>query len=154
MFDFLFGCVIIFRALDDYQCGVSKSSSNKNFSNVGWRVANTLNKQRYRLNSFEPPTAPHHGGLFFIKHMGVKMTKLQKLEKMFNSNADFPPGYFLHAARICTGLSRGMLASKMGISVVMLTNYEQGKSKIPPRIMLQIFLFGLDFYRRASGIKE
>ena len=85
---------------------------------------------------------------------GVKMTKLQKLEKMFNSNADFPPGYFLHAARICTGLSRGMLASKMGISVVMLANYEQGKSKIPPRIMLQIFLFGLDFYRRASTIKE
>ena len=113
-----------------------------------------MNKQHYRLNSFEPPTAPHHGGLFFIKHTGVKMKKIQKLEKMFNSNSDFPPGYFLHAARICTGLSRGMLASKMGISVVMLDNYEQGKSKIPPRIMLQIFLFGLDFYRRASTIKE
>lgn len=82
------------------------------------------------------------------------MSKMKRLEKMFNNTADFPPGFFLHAARLCTGLSRGMLASKMGISVVMLTNYEQGKSKIPPRIMLQIFLFGLDFYRRASTIKE
>lgn len=80
------------------------------------------------------------------------MSKMKRLEKMFNNTADFPPGFFLHAARLCTGLSRGMLAGKMGISVGTLTAYERGSAKIPPRVMLQIFLFGLDFYRRASSI--
>lgn len=78
------------------------------------------------------------------------MVKMKKLENAFNTNADLQPGFFLQAARACTGLSRGLLARKMGIPAERLANYENCIEKIPPRIMLQIFLFGLDFYRRAS----
>ena len=78
------------------------------------------------------------------------MVKMKKLEHIFNTNADFQPGFFLQAARTCTGLSRGLLARKMGIPATKLANYEKGIEKIPPQTMLQIFLFGLVFYRRAS----
>ena len=43
--------------------GCSDPLKAKN-SNTGWRAVNISNKHTIASNSFEPPTAHHHGGVF------------------------------------------------------------------------------------------
>lgn len=56
------------------------------------------------------------------------------------------PGRLLKTARSLVGLSRVTLAQRMGIDVELLTEYENNKRPIPNMLLVQIFMFGLDFW--------
>ena len=56
------------------------------------------------------------------------------------------PGRLLKTSRSLVGVSRETLARRMGIDVELLVQYENDKRRIPNMILIQIFMFGLDFW--------
>ena len=51
------------------------------------------------------------------------MAKKKRFGKMFKKTAGFSPGFFLHAARVCKGVLRGLLAGKKGNFVGEVEGY-------------------------------
>lgn len=66
------------------------------------------------------------------------------MQTMFG--ADVPAGTMLKNARKALGLSREYVADRMGISEHILSHYENNCTPMPAYLLMQLFMFGLDFY--------
>ena len=71
---------------------------------------------------------------------------IKNLEKIINSPNTVDPHRLLRNARVFMGVSRGLLAERMGISYETLTDFEMGRRRIPNSILIKLYMFGIDFW--------
>lgn len=68
------------------------------------------------------------------------------LENRVKSTKILPPKKLLKTARSFMGVSRKLLAQRMGITYETLQAYENGNRRIPNSILLKLYMFGIDFW--------
>jgi len=94
-----------------------------------------MNKQHYCYSSLEPPTALHHGGVFYLqKTMEDKMKKIDETAGRL--------GLAMRQARRVCRLSQDDAAAILCIMPTNLAEYEFGVTKIPFDVLEHLFVMG------------
>ena len=70
----------------------------------------------------------------------------KEIRRVMNSPNTLAPHRLLKNARSLMGVSRHLLANRMGISHETLEAYEKGTQRIPNSILLKLYMFGIDFW--------
>lgn len=83
------------------------------------------------------------------------MSKNKKeLENFLKPKNILPPHRLLRNARAFMGVSRELLARRMGISYETLEAYERGRRRIPNTILIKLYMFGIDFWIDDAVLKD
>jgi len=91
-----------------------------------------MNKQHYRFRSYEPPTALHHGGVFYCEK-----TMEENMAAINQTTQDM--GLAMRRARILAYVPRAEVARLLRTDVQTLGRYEAGIIQMPIGMMQSIF---------------